>query len=250
MIYARDEGEGEPLVLVHGLGAQSGVFNPLFARRGNKRLIAIDLPRTAKSGHWAASTPSAIATELLKFLSVRGAERFEIFGHSFGGLVALQTASMAPERIKRLTIASAPAFGLPSELKLLLSSPIADFGMQLFSKLPISRGAMVTYLKMIWGSAKPSPELLDMYEEVMRTPGFNEGFLEAARAIGDFVLPVDALKALRVRKLALWGEKDPLVPPWQGERLSTATGIELKIFNDVGHAVPEEAPELLAAEIL
>lgn len=250
MIYARDEGEGEPLVLVHGLGAQSGVFNPLFARRGDKRLIAIDLPRTAKSGHWAASTPSAIATELLKFLSVRGAPRFELFGHSFGGLVSLQIAATAPERITRLTVASTPAFGLPAELKLLLSSPLADVGMKLFSKLPVSRTAMVTYLKAIWGSAKPSPELLDMYEEVMRTPGFNEGFLEAARAIGEFMLPVDALKSLPVRKLALWGERDPLVPSWQGERLSRAIGADLKIFNDVGHAVPEEAPELLAAEIL
>jgi pimeloyl-ACP methyl ester carboxylesterase len=250
MIYARDEGEGEALVLVHGLGAQSGVFNPLFARRGNKRLIAIDLPRTAKSDHWAASTPSAIATELLKFLSVRGAQRFEIFGHSFGGLVSLQTAAMAPERISRLTVASAPAFGLPTELKLLLSSPIADVGMKLFSKLPVSRTVMVTYLKAIWGAATPSPELLDIYEEVMRTPGFNDGFLEAARAIGNFVLPVDALKALPVRKLALWGERDPLVPPWQGERLSSSIGAELKILNDVGHAVPEEVPALLAAEIL
>lgn len=250
MIYARDEGQGEPLVLVHGLGAQSGVFNPLFAQRGGKRLIAIDLPRTAKSGHWAASTPDAIGAELLEHLSARGVERFELFGHSFGGLVSLQLAALAPARVSRLTVASAPAFGLPGELKLLLSSKLADVGMRAFSKLPVWRPALIAYLKTIWGAAKPSVEQLELYEEVLRTPGFSAGFLEATRAISDFRLPVAALRALPVRKLALWGEKDPLVPAWEGEKLSLAIGAELKVLPDVGHAVPEEVPALLAREIL
>lgn len=250
MIYARDEGEGEPLLLIHGLGAQSGVFNPLFARRGTRRLVAIDLPRTAKSGPWAASTPAAIVDALLPFLASRGGERFSVFGHSFGGLVALQLAAIAPTRVTRLTVASAPAFGLPSELKLLLSSKLADVGMRAFSMIPVWRPALSAYLKIIWGSATPSPELLELYEEVLRTPGFNEGFLEAARAIADFRLPVEALAALPVPKRALWGENDPLVPAWQGEKLARAIGAELQVFHDVGHAVPEERPDLLATELL
>lgn len=249
MIFARDEGEGEPLLLIHGLGAQSGIFNPLFARRGERRLIAVDLPRTAKSGHWAASTPADIAEALLPFLSSRNAERFQVFGHSFGGLVAMQLATLAPTRVTKLTVASSPAFGLPAELKLVLSSKLADAGMRAFSMFPVWRPALSAYLKLIWGSATPSDELLELYEEVLRTPGFNEGFLEAARGIADFRLPVDALKVLPIAKRALWGENDPLVPAWQGEKLALAIGADLKVFNDVGHAVPEERPELLAAEL-
>lgn len=250
MIFARDEGEGEPLLLIHGLGAQSGVFNPLFARRGARRLIAIDLPRTAKSGHWATSTPAAIAEALLPFLSSRKAERFSVFGHSFGGLVAMQLAAVAPTRVTKLTVASAPAFGVPPALKLLLSSKLADVGMRAFSMIPVWRPALSAYLKVIWGSATPSAELLALYEEVLRTPGFNEGFLEAARGIAEFRLPADALKPLAIEKRLLWGEHDPLVPAWEGEKLARAIGAELKVFDDVGHAVPEERPDLLAAELL
>ena len=112
------------------------------------------------------------------------------------------------------------------------------------------RPALSAYLKLIWGSATPSPELLELYKEVLRTPGFTEGFLEAARGIADFRLPVESLKVLPIMKRALWGENDPLVPPWQGEKLALAIGAELKVFDDVGHAVPEERPDLLVAELL
>ena len=60
----------------------------------------------------------------------------------------------------------------------------------------------------------------------------------------------EALKHLPLEKRLLWGEHDPLVPAWEGEKLARAIGAELKVFDDVGHAVPEERPDLLAAELL
>jgi pimeloyl-ACP methyl ester carboxylesterase len=244
MIHFRDEGEGRPLVLLHGLGASARVFDPLFARRGDRRFISVDLPRTARSGHWADSTPRAIADVLLKFLDSRQVSSFELFGHSFGGLVALQLAASVPARVLKLTVASAPAMGLPTELRLLLANPFADMTMSWFGRFPVWRPALRSYLSMIWGDAGKLSDLhLSLYEEALRAPGFNEGMLEALRAVGDFKLPAVELARAPFEKRLIWGEKDRLVSPIVGEQLAAAIGGRLTVWNGVGHCVPEEAPD-------
>ncbi len=246
-LHLRDEGEGEPLVLLHGLGSQSRAFDPLFALRGARRLLAVDLPRTARSGRWAASTPVAIATALLEALTAREVQRCSVFGHSFGGLVAMELAARAPERVTALTVAAAPAFGLPRPLRALLTTPWADAAFGAFGRLTPARGLVRAYLRVIWGSATPGPDLLDAYEEVLRTPGFSEGMLEAVRAIADWKIPAAALASSPGPRAVICGEVDPLVSTVEGERLATAIGASLTVLDDVGHAVPEEAPRQLAA---
>jgi pimeloyl-ACP methyl ester carboxylesterase len=245
-IHFRDQGEGTPLVLLHGLGASSRVFEPLFERRGRRRLITVDLPRTAKSGHWASSTPEHISAALLNFLDTRKVTAFELFGHSFGGAVALQVAATAGSRVQRLTVASTPAQGLPPELKLLLANPLADLTMGWFGRMPIWRPGLKAYLQLIWG---PTSELSDahlaLYEEAIAAPGFSEGMLEALRAVAAFRVPVEVLRKLKIEKRVLWGEKDRLVTVVQGEQLALAIGAKLTVLNDIGHCLPEEAPEAL-----
>ncbi len=248
-LHFRDEGEGRPLVLLHGLGASSRVFDPLFSRMKGRRLISLDFPRTARSGRWSASTPPELTGELLKFLESRHVTSFELFGHSFGGLVALQLASVVPQRVTRLTVASAPAMGVPPQFKLLLANPLADLSMGWFGKLPVWRPALRAYLSMIWGdSSQLTDAQLALYEEAVTAPGFSEGMLEALRAVGNFQLPVAALRNAPFEKQLLWGEKDRLVHPVQGEQLASAIGGKLSVWRDIGHCLPEESPEgLLAA---
>lgn len=245
MIHIRDEGDERPIVLLHGMGASARVFDPLFAK-SKRRLIAVDLPRTARSGAWAKSTPEHIAHELLQVLDARRVSAFELFGHSFGGLVALQLSTLAPRRVTRLTVASVPALGVPAEFKLLLSNPIMDLTMGWFGRMPVWRPALKSYLSMIWGDGrKISPEHMALYEEAISAPGFSDGMLEALRAVGSFKLPLDVLRELDVPKRVVWGDKDRLVSVIQGEQLARAINAELSVLNDVGHCVPEEAPEAM-----
>ncbi len=247
-MHYRDEGEGEPLLLLHGLGASSRVFDPLFASRGKRRLLTIDLPRTARSGHWASSTPEHIASALLDFLDKRKAKTFELFGHSFGGIIALHLASTVPARISRLTVASTPAHGVPAEFKHLLANPMADMTMGWFGRLPVWRPALKAYLQMVWGpSSKLSDTHLSLYEEAISASGFSEGMLEALRAVASFKTPVAVLKGAKFEKRVLWGEKDRLVSVVQGEQLALAIGAKLTVLRDIGHCLPEEAPEALGA---
>lgn len=246
-LHFRDEGDGEPIVLLHGLGASARVFDPLFENRGKRRLIAVDLPRTARSGHWASSTPEHISSALLEFLTKRKVTIFELFGHSFGGVVALHIAATT-SRVSKLSVASTPAHGLPTELKLLLANPLADMTMNWFGRMPIWRPGLKAYLQMIWGpSSQLSAAHLALYEEALKAEGFNDGMLEALRAVAAYKIPLEQLKSLKCEKQVLWGEKDRLVSVIQGEQLALGIGAKLKVLQDVGHCVPEEAPEALRA---
>ena len=244
--YFRDEGEGEPLLLVHGLGSSSRAFEALFELRGSQRLIAIDLPRHDRSGAWAASDPRAIAIGLQAFLAERKVERLQVFGHSFGGLVALELARAMPQQLQALWLASVPAMGLPSELKLLLALPAADLTMSWWGRLPVFRPALRAYLSLIWGTTAPLTDArLAAFEAAQQADGFHQGMLECLRGVGAFQLP--GLQGAPFERRCLWGERDRLVSPVDGERLARAIGASLRVLDGVGHCVPEEAPEALAA---
>ncbi len=245
-LYFRDEGQGEPVVLLHGLGASARVFDPLFDSRGQRRLISVDLPRTARSGAWAESTPDAIGTALLSFLDSRQVSTFQIFGHSFGGLVAMQMAVQAPSRIARLSLASTPALDVRPELQLLVQHRYAQKTMRLFGKMPVWQPALRAYLRLIWGTAaKPSQLQLEMYKEALSAPNFNEGMLEALKAISHYRAPIAQIAVLTIEKQVLWGDQDRLVSVVQGEQLAQAIGARFFVLPHVGHCLPEESPKAL-----
>ena len=243
-LHFRDEGEGHPVVLVHGLGASSRVFDPLFARRGPRRLIAVDLPRSGRSRRWAESNPEAVGDALVQFLDSRKVERFHLFGHSFGGLVALHAAASHLHRVDGLTVASTPALGLPTELKLLLHNPMLDLGTAWFGRMPVWRPALKRYLQAIWGPrTELKPHHLDLYHEATQAEGFTESMLEALRAVARYRAPLETLADAPFPRRVLWGDKDRLVSVIQGEQLACAMRAEFRVLPDVGHCLPDEHPD-------
>lgn len=251
MMFCRDEGSGRVVLLVHGLGASSRVFDALFsARPVGVRLLAIDLPRTGRSQHWAATQPLAIAHELQRLMDTKGLARFGVFGHSFGGLIALALAERIPERIEGLALASVPALGLPAGLTWLVEHPLAETSMGWFGGLPVFRPAIKTYLEFIWGKRRPlEPARVRLYGDAAEAVGFQSGVLEGLRAIAKFRLNAPAFQAAQYPRRVLWGERDPLVSTVDGERLARAIGATLEVLHDVGHCVPEEAADAVMAAI-
>jgi pimeloyl-ACP methyl ester carboxylesterase len=250
-VFVRDEGSGQALVLIHGLGASSRVFDPLFERAGaGCRVIAVDLPRSGRSGYWSASRPLEIAQTLWGILGARGVDRAHVFGHSFGGLVALAMTSLAAHRVSRLTLASAPALGLPWELTLTLRHPLTEWSLHWLGRWPTSSATLRAYLLWIWGRPGHLTEAqIAVYEEALGAEGFGDGVLEAMRAISEFRIDREVFRQARFPRTVLWGAADPLVPSSQGAVIAEALGAELVLLPEVGHCVPDEHPAALAAAL-
>ena len=106
-------GEGAPIVLVHGFGADlnAWMFNQsTLAER--HRVVALDLPGHGGSvkqvGSGDAETFCSAVSDALSALDI---DRFHLVGHSMGGAIALVLAGQMPRRIASLTLLAPAGLG-------------------------------------------------------------------------------------------------------------------------------------------
>lgn len=109
-IHVVEEGEGRPILFIHGLGGTLFHFTfPLFgALRDEFRLIALDRPGSGYSerrGKGPAS-PREQARFIADFIDAAGLERPLVVGHSLGGAIALALALDHPDKIAGLALIS------------------------------------------------------------------------------------------------------------------------------------------------
>jgi pimeloyl-ACP methyl ester carboxylesterase len=106
-IHYRTIGAGRDVVLIHGLGANQGFWNPnlLLPLARKYRVILYDL-----RGHGYSDMPASgydsgtMAEDLYRLLDHLKIGRADVIGHSYGGSVALHTAVLHPERVNSLVL--------------------------------------------------------------------------------------------------------------------------------------------------
>ena len=110
----RERGEGDPVVLLHGLGGTRASWGPQLRGLGGRfRCIAWDMPGYGDSVPLRPLSFAGVADRLAGLLDSLGIERADLVGLSFGGMHALHTALAHPERVRRMVLAdTSPAFGL------------------------------------------------------------------------------------------------------------------------------------------
>src|SRR5579863_4459490 len=98
---------GSPLVMIHGLGDASGVWNYLAIRTAPQfHVAALDL-RGHGDSDWdpeARYDTATLAADLGKALAALGFERMILIGHSLGADVAIRFAADHAERVAALVI--------------------------------------------------------------------------------------------------------------------------------------------------
>jgi len=103
-------GEGRPLLVLHGLGADHRFglhrYEPVFRTRTGWRRIYPDLPGMGRSpGADRLTSPEDYVDLLLAFMdAVAPGERFALVGVSWGGYLALGMTRAAPDRIDGLML--------------------------------------------------------------------------------------------------------------------------------------------------
>jgi len=104
-LAAIHEGEGSPLVLLHGVGLRAEVWNAqIDALAGRFAVVAPDLPGHGESARLADPATLAAYTDCIA--EALSAPAF-VAGHSMGAMIALDLAIRYPERVRAVAALNA-----------------------------------------------------------------------------------------------------------------------------------------------
>src|SRR2546430_15835593 len=105
--HVEQSGSGPPVLLLHGWGVSSALFQPTMA--GLKHAFTLIAPSSPGFGAtpppptaWSVNDYAVWVAHVLDSLNIRQAH---LIGHSHGGRVAIKLASQWPERVIKLVLA-------------------------------------------------------------------------------------------------------------------------------------------------
>jgi pimeloyl-ACP methyl ester carboxylesterase len=243
-------GSGDPLLFVHGLSGswQNWLENiPHFARR--RRVLAIDLPGFGDSPMPAEeiSIPNygRIVDDFLDAVGVPDERPIALVGNSMGGFVSAEVAISFSQRVGSLVLVSSA--GISSEQLQNERLEVALRRLEFFTTWLGARGNPRTLMrprykkiaKFVFEHPDQLPGAL-LYEQAKGSgkPGFTDALIACASH------PIrDRLAEIRASTLVLWGERDRIVPPRDGDVFAEAIqGARRLVYEDTGHVPQLERP--------
>lgn len=260
-IHYVEQGEGLPILFVHGLGGTHHHFLfPLFRVFGpGYRLIALD---RAGSG-WSTRTDgsdgrlSDQAKAVHRFIETLGLEKPLVVGHSLGGAIALQAALDYPDDVSGLALISPLTHfgaGIPEGFRpLFIPSPWKRRLIAWTVSAPRALKDAPAKLDFVFGPQQP-PEDYAVAGGAML--GLRPGHFYATST--DFVSSGRDLRRLQARYGELqmpvgiiFGDADRVLDyEKQGLAMEGAVkGLDLEIVSGVGHMLQHALPEQTVAFI-
>ncbi len=222
----RMAGEGELIVLIHGITSRSDVWLEVMEDLAQDHtVVAPDLV-----GHGRSAKPrgdyslGAYASGGRDLLGLLGFERGTVVGHSLGGGIALQFAYQFPEYTDRLALISSGGLG-PEVHPLLRAAalPGAELVLPLIAnERAINAGAAVAaFLERLGFAAGPDLAEGARGYASLADADSRQAFLHTLRAVidlgGQRVSATDRLYlAERMPTLLVWGTDDPIIPAEHG----------------------------------
>lgn len=129
-LFYRKFGEGQPLIILHGLFGQSDNWNSLarqFSELENA-VYTVDLRNHGLSPHNEEWTYQSMSDDILELINDLDLKEVILIGHSMGGKVAMQFAMNHPELLNKLIVVDiAPKYYPPHHGDILKALNAVDF---------------------------------------------------------------------------------------------------------------------------
>jgi len=258
-LHYTDTGSGEPLLLLHGLGASSYAWRFVIPKLSKKyRVIALDLKGFGQSDKPRDDKYSLFdqADLVDKFIKQHNLRHLTLVGHSFGGGVALALAlkdrKRKRKRLKRLILIDSITYkqDIPWGIALMRAPVISDLGIALIPPEVQMKWA----LKFAYADdSKIPPEAPREYAKQMYSPGGKYALLRtAAQLMPDNIERfTDQYRRLTLKTLLIWCRRDGIVPVQYGKRLyNNLPNARMHILPACIHLPQEELPQLTSQLML
>lgn len=243
-------GEGNPLVLISGLSADSlfwGLVTPILSKKF--RVITNDNRGIGKSPLFTpACTTTLMANDIITILDELHIDKADIVGHSLGGCIAQQLAILHPERVKKLILCSTQAKITPIG-KMSIMTTREMMSNNVSYELIIKN----TLVRLYSNQFLSDPERVQILIKTILTKPFEE-----SRATyfyqSDALFHHDTSKELdkiKMPTLIISGEVDYTIPLTSSYYLSKYIPSSTIItIPDMGHMLPIEDPELFSKYLI
>lgn len=251
-----DEGEGEPIVFVHGTPVWSFVWRHfIHALRGTHRCIAADhlgFGLSDKPADWSYR-PEDHARNLSLLLNTLDITGYTLVVHDMGGAIGLAQALERPEQVRNIVLFNTWMWSVLDDEKMMRGINLLDgpLGRWLIRRFNFEPRFLLPYF--FHDRRKLTPHLHRQYAKVHGKPGERNGVYGAVRSFRESAAWSENLWKQRERianipTLAIWGLADRLLTPEMLERWKTVFDeMEIVAFEDCGHFVQEEKPEAALA---
>jgi pimeloyl-ACP methyl ester carboxylesterase len=207
-------------------------------------VLAIDLPGHCKSAGEAPATVQEAAAFIIALMDALHLPKAALVGHSFGSLIALHAASLAPQRITHLALlgTAAPMKVSPALLDASLHAPhkaidmVNQFSHSMLAPPPSTLGPGT----WLYGGSKAL--MRRVLASNPRVNVFHRGFT-ACNSYSEANQALAQLKQAWAAILFIVGRHDQMTPPKMAQPLMDAAPGCKVVTVDAGHAMTTEAPD-------
>ena len=234
------DGDGDAVLLIHGLGGSSNVWTPVMSAFARHRSLRPDLPGSARSGR--VEGPLSIerfVQAMARVCEALGVERAHVVAHSLGTIVAFHLATAAPKLVRSLALFGAllaPADAIRAGIRARGEKARAEgeAGMQEIAN------ALVQAATSAETKAKRPVTVSLVRELLMRQPP--DGYARTCDALAD-AQPADASK-IACPTLLVTGDEDAIAPAGGVRQIAERIpGCRLEILRGCGHWTTIEKPD-------
>ena len=238
-IYYDEEGTGDPILLIMGLGYPSIAWyrtRPVLSK--DFRTIALDNRGVGRSDRPPGPYPIPLmASDAAAVLDAAGVEKAHVYGVSMGGMIAQEVALQYPGRVRSLILGCTAAGG-----------PDAVRAEAEATKMLMARGSMTAdeaaraAIPFIYDPSTPQSRIEEDIE--MRRPWFPHPDAYNAQLQG--ILAWEAysrLSNISAPTLVIHGESDRLIPAGNGKLIAEKIpGAKLVLLPQASHIFSTDQP--------
>lgn len=249
-VHYRINGQGQPLVLIHGTGASLHTWERWTEiLEKDFQVISLDMPAFGLTGPSPQRDYSLdnYAKFLDAFLTKIGVDTFHLAGNSLGGAISWKYASLFPEKVKKMILIDASGYPFDKDLPLAFK----------MAKNPILGKVLlkITPKALFWKSIREvyynddlvTQELIDRYYDLYLREGNRQAFVDRVRNIE--YNDASPIKTIETPTLIMWGANDEWIPVrLAGNFKRDLINSESIIYSKAGHVPMEEIPAITAKD--